>query len=268
MSRYQKGQSVYMGRGDKLRELVVERVHNNPLIPVFQYTFEAPNDGFACGEQSIRGTKNGKDRTVGQSYKEDYQIDMATNINTMASATGKSVNGDDQGYGGIFSDTDVQFRPDLKLVKWLKDYANGRIIIDVGCGQGHLVNMVKMTGAKVIGIEPKFNHQEWVKWRGLYRHNDALPDINEILPRKIEDCKKLINGMGASNVLMVFARPNDGEFVDVAIRNMAKDMEALLITTPENIKKYNVLGEYVLKAEPIEHEGQSEGNEVMLLIKK
>jgi len=64
MSRFKVGQTVYMGRGIKLKTLVVKQVFENPLLPIRQYGFEAPNDGFICGEQSIRATINGNDLRV------------------------------------------------------------------------------------------------------------------------------------------------------------------------------------------------------------
>jgi hypothetical protein len=70
MSRFKVGQTVYMDRGDKMRTLVVARVIDNPNIPLFQYSFEEPNDGFACGEQSIRAEVDGVDLIIRDCYKE------------------------------------------------------------------------------------------------------------------------------------------------------------------------------------------------------
>jgi len=64
MSRFKVGQTVYMGRDKTLITLIVKRVIKNPLLPIRQYGFEAPNDGFICGEQSIRKSINGKDLRV------------------------------------------------------------------------------------------------------------------------------------------------------------------------------------------------------------
>lgn len=64
MSRFKVGQTVYMDRGDKMRTLVVARVIDNPMIPLYQYSFEAPNGGFACGEQSIRDSVEGRDLRI------------------------------------------------------------------------------------------------------------------------------------------------------------------------------------------------------------
>lgn len=265
MARFKTGQTVYMGRGDKERELIVDRVIKNPLIPIHQYTFEAPNDGFACGEQSIRAKSSNPDLKLRDCFVDEDNV--PTMINTIASACRHPINGDDEGFGSAFSDTDVFFRPDREFCKWLKEYANGRLIIDVGSGQGHLVRMLKMVGAKAMGIEPNFNLQTWIKWRGA-RDGGNLLDVNEILPRTIQDCKKLIEGLGGDKAMLVFARPCHSDFVEVGVRNMPKGMEALYITVPENLNLYNDLGMFKSDAKFVEHEGISEDKEVIYSVKK
>ena len=69
MSRFKKGQVVWSGRDEHERELTVARVINNPLIPIRQYTFEAPNDGFACGEQSLRENQDDEDLKLRDCFK-------------------------------------------------------------------------------------------------------------------------------------------------------------------------------------------------------
>lgn len=65
-SRFTVGQTVYMGRGEHLKTLVVERVIENPLLPIRQYGFEGV--GFFCGEQSIRKTIDGRDLKIGECF--------------------------------------------------------------------------------------------------------------------------------------------------------------------------------------------------------
>ena len=63
--RYKKGQTVIYVKGGEEVEIVIERVVDNPLVPIFQYGFEAPNDGFVCGEQDIRAV-DGRWYTLGE----------------------------------------------------------------------------------------------------------------------------------------------------------------------------------------------------------
>lgn len=139
MSRFKVGQTVYYGRGEKMKTLVVAKVHKNPLIPVRQYTFEAPNDGWGCGEQSLRDTPDGRDLRLGECFVDDDKVEVPTRINTIASAKRHPIFMDrlegGLDVGNTFSDSDIFFRPNIKMVRWLKEHANGRLIIDVGCGQ-------------------------------------------------------------------------------------------------------------------------------------
>lgn len=273
MARFKVGQTVYSGRGDKEKAMVVARVIKNPLIPIHQYTFEAPHDGFACGEQSIRAKSDNPDLKLRDCFVDDGS-EVPTAFNTMASAFRKPIMMDrlESGIdvGSLFSDSDVFFRPDLKLVEWLKNYANGRMIIDVGCGQGHLVTMLKRVGARAMGFEPNFNKTEWLKWRMINTNPKADLDVNEILSYRIQDTftKKLIESLGKDQAILVFARPCHSDFVEVGIRNMPEGMEALYITVPENLDLYNDLGRFKKDAVLLKHEGVSEDNEVIYSIKR
>lgn len=262
MSRFKKGQTVYMGRGDKMRELVVARVIDNPMLPIYQYSFEAPHDGFACGEQSIRATVDGRDLEISECYKEDeddFENENATRINTIASAKRNPIMMDDI-EARLFGKANIFFRPNLEFCEWLRDYANGRVIIDVGSGQGHLVRMLDMVGAKAMGIEPNFNHREWMKWR--MQHDGGNINVNEILEGTVQQYKGIIKGLG-TKVLLVFARPCHSNFVEEGIYNLSEGAEALYITVPENLTRYNDLGAFKDRATLVNHRGTSEDEEVV-----
>ena len=261
-ARFKKGQTVFMDE----QELVIERVHKNPLIPVYQYSFIGK--GFACGEQSLRAKKTDRDLTMSECFVDDG-TEVPTVINTIASATRKSIMMDrlEGGIdvGTLFDDSDIFFRPNPKMVRWLKERANGRLILDIGSGQGHLVTMLKREGARAMGFEPNINKQEWIKWRYTHRYNGEDIDVNEIMTYRIQDTftKRFIESLGAENVMLVFARPCHSDFVEIGIRNMPEGMEAIYITVPENLDLYNDLGRFEKDAELLEHEGSSEDDEVV-----
>ena len=262
MSRFKKGDTVYMGRGEHLREMIIARVIDNPMLPVYQYSFEAPHDGFACGEQSIRSEIDGPDLSISQCYKqteEEIKADTATRINTIASGKKQSILSDELGLLDVAS---VFFKPDLNFCEWLKDYANGRLIVDIGAGQGHLVRMLKMVGAKVMGIEPNLDYTLWLKLRA---DKDLLRDPNEMLPGTAKDHRKLLYNLG-NKALIVFARPCHSNFVEDTIYHLDDGTESLYITLPENIHEYNDLGVFKEKATLINHNGVSEDNEVVYSI--
>jgi len=271
MARFKVGQTVYSGRGDNEKKMVVARVIKNPLIPIHQYTFEAPYDGFASGEQSIRAKSDSPDLKLRDCFVDDGS-EVPTRINTIASATRKSIMMDrlegGMDVGTLFDDSDIFFRPDLKMVKWLKERANGRLIMDIGSGQGHLVNMLKREGARAMGIEPNINKQEWIKWRMTHRYSGEEIDVNEVMDYRVQDTfvKKLIESLGKDQVMLVFARPCHSDFVEVGIRNMPEGMEALYITVPENLDIHNDLGRFKQDAVLLDHEGVSEDDEVVYSI--
>ncbi len=265
MSRFEKGQTVWMGRGEFLRELIVARVINNSFLPIYQYSFEAPNDDFACGEQSIRDTADGADLRIGDCFKADHKKETAIKINTIASAKRQVVDAEPFGLENVFSDIQVDFKPDLKLCKWLTNYANGRMFIHVGSGQGHLVNMLKMCRAKAIGIEPNIDKEDWIKWR-LQNDNIDHFDINEILQGSVEDYANLIKTLNTKAILII-ACPKVKDFVKSTISIMPFGMELIYISTDE--LPFVMNDPYINKeVKLLTHEGISENNESIYSIIK
>ena len=232
---------------------------------MYQYSFEAPNDGFACGEQSLRENFYDEDLKMSDCFKNDVDAESATRINTLMYAGRKQMVAQDFGLSENFNHCNLFFKPNLKFCKWLKEYANGRMIIDVGSGQGHLVNMLKMQKALVMGLEPYFNIQIAIEHRSA---RGLEFNINEILPMTVQEAKNIINGLGAKKAMLVFARPCHSTFVFEGMYNMPEGMEALYITVPENLKLYDDLGLFKKKAKLIEHEGTSEDNEVVYSVIK
>ena len=160
----------------------------------------------------------------------------------------------------------IFFKPDLEFVEWLVNYAGDRLIIDVGCGQGHLLNMIKICKGRVMGLEPNFNYESYVEYN-MMRNNPSF-NPNEVLPYTIERAENLINSLGAEKAMLVFARPCHSNFVENGIENMPVGMEALYITLPENIDLYHDLGRFDSIKKKINHHGTSEEKEVVYSIIK
>lgn len=268
MSRFKVGQKVWIGRGKSEREVVVARVVKNPLIPIRQYEFEAPHDGALYGEQSIRDERDGRDLRLGECFVDDDEIDddVATRMNTTSMMTREPIRVEEFGVEKALASGNLFFRPNREFCEWLRDYADGRMIIDVGAGQGHLVRMLEMAGAGVIGLEPNFDMEAYISYAAI---KGMRPNINQMLPMTVQSAKNLINGMGKGNkALLVFARPCHSDFVEIGIENMPDEMEALYITVPENIERYRDLGKFHGQAVLLEHKGISEDNEVVYSIRK
>lgn len=148
------------------------------------------------------------------------------------------------------------FEPDEELLKSLVEYANGRIILDIGCGTGKLAVELKELGAKVMCFEPFLSDEAREL---LTNHNImAIEDYAQRWP-------KLLNDIGNKGLLL-FARPCHYNFVVECLDLKSKDTEALYITVPENLELYNDLGNYEQTAKRVTLEGSSNDKEVILSI--
>ncbi len=150
------------------------------------------------------------------------------------------------------------FRPDQKFLNWIKEYANGRLIIDVGCGDGHITKALRKLGCRIIGIDPFLSADDMSRAR-------MKDDVN-LLPFCIEDHPVFFVGHG-NKVLLLFARPCHSSFVANTLEMKDADTEALYITVPENLDKYDDLGSFKNKAVLLQHEGTSKDNEIVHSIK-
>lgn len=294
MSRFRPGQKVWMDD----RELTVKKVHDNPMLPLYQYSFEE-YDNLRVGEQSIRAKKDDPKLEIRECYKNDsdaigrvlhdgasmdeldnieereepdfdiygtmrrggFKDAAMTNLNTVSNIYGQPIESGLERMDGGFGS--LFFKPDIFFTDWLVKYAGDRIIMDVGAGQGHLVRMIKKSGGRAIGLEPNFNRAKYVEF---CMATGKLPN-NDMIAKSVQEAKSMIQG-GRDKILLVFARPCHSDFVEVGLDIMDDATEALYITIPENLDKYRDLGKYHDIAEKIEFEGSSEDDEVVLSIKK
>jgi hypothetical protein len=147
------------------------------------------------------------------------------------------------------------FHPDAAMLKWLKEYAGNRLIIDVGCGTGHITRALFKLGAKVVGLDPFYSTEHYEHLLGCH-----------ILPWKIEDHPVFYKGQG-NKVLLLFARPCHSDFVANTLDDKDDDTEALYITVPKNLIIYNDLGAHKNRAVLVNHEGTSKDDEVVYSVR-
>lgn len=162
----------------------------------------------------------------------------------------------------------IFFNPDNTFVKWIAEYANKRIIIDIGCGSGLLLEKLRDVAkySKTIGIEPTFDYES--KLEILMKNSNSNISPVKILPNYVEDkIVRTIIEQGGDKILMVFARPCHNDFVENALSFKQLNTEALYITKQENIKKYSDLGKFEKIAKKIKHQGTSQDNEIVYSIK-
>lgn len=199
---------------------------------------------------------------------DETQENINTTLNTNAAGMGPLPDDEwtravsPEGAGSLF------FQPDNKMLKWLAEYANGRLIIDVGAGTLHLGTMLKATGYnKYFAIEPFI---DGIRYRELCMLKGMTALHLDTSPVEESTMFKSMAGKPSEYMtpLVIFARPCHSDFVENAIDLMYEGAEALYITVPENIDLYDDLGSYRNKATFVEHEGKSKDGEVIYSITK
>ena len=114
---------------------------------------------------------------------------------------------------------------------------------------------------RLVGIDKQINPF----LGGMFTLKIGFEDVPHMLNYDITQKPELL---GHPNGLYIFARPCHSNFVEVSLDNLPKGIEALYITVPENLEKYDDLGKYKDKAKQIFLKGNSVDNEVIYSIIK
>lgn len=150
------------------------------------------------------------------------------------------------------------FKPDKEMLLWLKELANERIIVDVGCGKGDLLFDLARVGLTVIGIEPHCDASEI--------RRKFITEFNEML--HLEKCyvsdSRLLKVLTPDNAIILICRPCHGNFVDEVIRANVNKVPIYYIGLPKN----NGVDINYSEHEIISHVGSSEDGEIVVKIKQ
>lgn len=164
----------------------------------------------------------------------------------------------------------VFFQPDMEFIRWLKEYAGQRIILEIGCGTGHVLHMLRAAGHSLLcGVEPQWDYMAQAETD--IRNRDS---ILQVLPWDVEraaDFIRTVSGAKAGHVqgcLLLFCRPCHSDFVEEAIDCAAPGTEVMYITKPENLERYCDLGRYEHLAKSIEYRGTCKDGEVVQVFTK
>jgi SAM-dependent methyltransferase len=126
----------------------------------------------------------------------------------------------------------IWFRPDRPFVAWLIAYAQGRLIVDVGCGEGELLSRIFQMGGDAVGVDPmpkqSFTH---VGERRL-SPEVQMRMAGRFLPR---EAPNLVTR--GQDLLLVFARPSHMGWVEDAMCDTDPTSEILYISKPENVSR-------------------------------
>lgn len=114
------------------------------------------------------------------------------------------------------------FEPTDEFLDWLAGHARGRITIDVGSGEAHVVRALNVRGVRVLGIEPS-----WF-YGGYYD-----PMMSAMVVPTEAETSLLIRR--AKNSLVLFCRPCHNRFVERTIAVMPPGNEVLYISLPGNL---------------------------------
>jgi hypothetical protein len=151
------------------------------------------------------------------------------------------------------------FEPDVAFLKWIKEYANGRLVIDCGAGMGHVTRELFKLGTKVVAFEPNGDYTAF--------QEENMKQRIGMIQYIIADCStSKITSM--PNLLLLFCRPCHSDFVERTIAHMHPSSEALYITKPNNWEDYDDLGHFRDNAVLIKHKGKSKEGEKVWSIKK
>jgi hypothetical protein len=254
VSEFKVGDTVINKYGG---ELIVSKVTFQMLTRVWMYQFEGK--GFACSALGMRKVGDDHVYKIGEIVQLNRSAD--TILDEILQSQGK-LNGTRDFMGKDYA---LEFfQPDNTYVEWIRDYAAGRVIIDVGTGGGRLTHYLQSVGAKVVGIEPFFNMDklsEYNRWAIMNGHS-----MVQILGKKIEDCGSLIKGQ-KNKILLLFARPCHSDFLVNTLNMKDSETEVIYITTPQVVEKYKDLGDYDEQKVLIPHKGFSVEGEVVYSIR-
>jgi len=235
-----------------------------PLTRIFMYRFKESD--IACGECYVKQNIDDVKKPI-SSFLHDNFTDNNGGFGEICDVTKEEVKYLAEGMrapGGMRLAL-LFFRPDTIMIQWMKKYANGRVIVDVGCGGGFLLRQLHNINQPVLGIEPYWTGDDSIEL------NTSLIEsgkgIINVLPQRVEDSEKMIKALG-KKALFVFARPCHSDFVETALDFMVEGSEALYITLKKNLTQYDDLGDYKAKAKVVKHEGSSVDKEIVLSIKK
>lgn len=120
----------------------------------------------------------------------------------------------------------IFFKPTDKFMVWLKTYAKGRLVVDVGCGEGYFLYLLNKNKMPAIGIDP---------------YDTVIPDPDRehempsnILPVFAQGSPLVTM---RENTLIIIARPCHDMFCYETIKAKHRTSEVLYIGLSKNINQ-------------------------------
>ena len=160
-------------------------------------------------------------------------------------------------------ETPTFFNPDEEMINWIGEYANNRLIVDIGAGNFEVLKKLKRAGYhKSMGLEPYVNytkvHREFI---------EEFSSVCHIIPHGIheEQGQHLLSQLPSETVLFIMCRPCHHPYLIDAAFDFAKKIgvEILYIGIEKNFE----MDLYQREHEILEHKGTSEANEKVIKMK-
>jgi len=147
------------------------------------------------------------------------------------------------------------FEPDTEMIQWLVDYADGRMIVDVGCGSGHILEKIHDDAgyAKACGIEPYWDPMK------VHERMGKGKNMIQVMPQSVESCNIF---RPIENVLFICCRPCHSGFHGNIEMAAHPNAEILYIGLRRNFATDGVEGLPI-----IPHKGTSVEDEVVLQLR-
>jgi len=112
--------------------------------------------------------------------------------------------------------------PKDDFIDWLIEYAKDRMIIDVGCGNGHVTRAINAKGGKAIGVDPFMTDAcKMSAPSAFYQH-------------KIEHTP--FRNLPGHQVLYLLARPCHGHFTELTLAYAQPQSEVLYVGLHKNVE--------------------------------
>lgn len=165
-------------------------------------------------------------------------------------------------YGGINIPSSTFFKPDDEFLKWIGEKANGRMILDIGCGNGTVLRGLKRNGyEKLMGVDPFSDMMEFQQ-----KAREESGGMIHFLPYGVETdrLKDFLSPFPKDSVLMLLCRPCHNAVLTNGTVELARFLEAelLYIGKEDNVEiDLDIDG---IDYDLLQHKGSSRDGEIVL----
>ncbi len=130
------------------------------------------------------------------------------------------------------------FQPSPDFVDWLARYARGRIVVEVGCGDAHLLRELMKRGVSCVGIEPNF-YQLWAVDRTPMHVKTRDGELVPLLVTPKSAVGHEILADRTKDILAISARPGciGSDWLRETVKASAGEIEWLYIGKPSSMER-------------------------------